>query len=210
MSSLNKDLEWRYATKKFNPDKKVSEEDFSDLLESLRLSASSYGLQPWKFIAIEDSELRKTLRKHAWDQPQVTDASSFIVLCAKDDVTPEYIKEYIRDIAKTRDIKEEALKGYEDMMLGSFSKKDPHARIEWAKKQVYIALGTLLAACAHKRIDACPMEGFDHEKFNEILDLKKQGLTATVCCAIGYRADDDANAKMKKVRFSMDKIVEKR
>ncbi len=210
MPSLNNDLEWRYATKKFNPDKKVSEDDFSDLLESLRLSASSYGLQPWKFIAIEDPELRKTLRKHAWDQPQVTDASRFIVLCAKDDVTADYIKQYIMEIAKTRNIKEEALKGYEDMMLGSFSKKDKNARVEWAKKQVYIALGTLLTACAHKRIDACPMEGFDHEKFNEILDLKKHGLTATVCCAVGYRADDDSNARMKKVRFSMDKIVEKR
>jgi nitroreductase len=210
MSDIIKALEWRYATKTYDPTKQVSENDFKELLEIIRLSPSSFGLQPWKFIVVENKELRKKLRDHAWGQSQVTDASYLIVFCAKTDVSEEYIKDYIKDTAQIRNISPDSLKGYEDMMLG-FRKGNTQDSIkEWSKRQAYIPLGMLLQAAALKKIDATPMEGFDPKGVDAVLGLDKEGLTSVVLCALGYRSSEDKTASYKKVRHPHSKVIEKR
>jgi nitroreductase len=203
---MNDDLNWRYATKKFDSSKKISKQALAELLEVLRFSPSSYGLQPWKFIIIHDPDLRKKLRPHAWNQLQVTDADTLIVFCSLKTIDEKYIKNYTDLIAKVREVPRESLSGYEHIMINFFKGKSPEVISQWMKHQVYIALGLFLAECAHRKIDACPMEGFDSPKFNEILNLPQQGLEAVVLCAIGYRAMDDHYAHLKKVRFDKNDV----
>lgn len=203
-------LHFRYATKEFDPTKKISKEDFDTLLESLRMAPSSFGLEPWKFLVIENPELRKKLRAAAWDQTQVTDSSHFIVLCARKDVDDKYIKNYVERIAKTRGIAKEQLSGYEEMMLGFRSNKSNEWMVDWSKRQTYIALGFLLEAAAIKGIDATPMEGFDPNAFDEILGLKGGSYTTSVLCCLGYRSKKDNYANLKKVRLDKKDVIEVR
>ena len=205
MTKTTENLMWRYATKKFDKSKKVSDEDLHELLESLRLSASSFGLQPWKFIVIANPELRAELYKHS-GQSQVTDASHLIVLCARTDIDETFIKRYIKNVADTRKVSIESLKGYEQMMLDFMKEHSKETWLAWIKNQVYLSLGFLLSTAAQKRIDACPMEGFDSEKFDEILGLKEKNLTSVVLCPVGYRSVDDKHAKHAKVRFKKEEI----
>ena len=199
-------LNWRYATKKFDSSKKISKQDFAELLEVLRFSPSSYGLQPWKFVIVHDPVLRKKLRPHAWNQPQVTDADTLFVFCALKTMDENYVKKYVGRIAQIRGVTSESLLGYEQMMMASFNGKSPEVILQWMKNQVYIALGVFLSECAHRKIDACPMEGFDSKKFDEILELPKEGLESVVLCAVGYRAGDDHYAHQKKVRFDKNEV----
>ncbi|MFA4820517.1 MAG: NAD(P)H-dependent oxidoreductase [Candidatus Aenigmatarchaeota archaeon] len=209
MKNIIEDLNWRYATKIFDPKKKVSQADMNELLEALRLSASSFGIQPWKFVVVTDKKLREDLRKNAWDQPQITDASHLIVLCARTNVDENYVKKYAEDIAQTRKVPIESIRGYADMMIGSIKRKDKEEILEWSMRQVYITLGTLLTACAVKRIDACPMEGFDNAAYNRILKLDEEGVSSVVLCPVGYRGDDKY-ASAKKVRFPLDELIIRR
>lgn len=206
-SAMLKSLNFRYATKKFDSAKKVSEKDFDELLEALRLSASSFGLQPWKFVVVRNKELRNELRKHAWNQPQITDASHLIVLCAVKDINEDYVKRYIKSISKIRSIPVESLKNFEDIMVGFIKKHTEDSLSTWASNQVYLALGFLLFACAQKGIDSCPMEGFDRKKFDEVLNLDSRELQSVVLCTIGYRSKDDATANYPKVRFGREEII---
>ncbi len=210
MNSTTNNLQWRYATKKFDASKKLNDADVHVLLEALRLSPSSFGLQPWKFLVITDPKIRKELVVHSWNQPQIVDASHLIVLCAHTDVDETSVKRFVEHIAHVRGISKDELKGYEDMMVGFVSRLSKDAKVEWAKKQVYIALGVLMTVCAEKRIDSCPMEGFDATAYDKILDLHKQNLTATVLLPVGYRAIDDSYAALKKVRFDAKDVIEKR
>jgi len=203
---MNQPLNWRYATKKFDPSKKISKQGLAELLEVLRFSPSSYGLQPWKFVIVHDPVLRKKLRPLAWDQPQITDADTLIVFCAVTTMDENYVKNYVERIAQVRGVTKESLLGYEQMIMASLKGKSPEAISQWMKNQVYIALGVFLSECAYRKIDACPMEGFDSEKFNEILDLSKEGLESVVLCAVGYRDLDDHYAQLKKVRFEKNEI----
>ena len=203
---MSEHLNWRYATQKFDPARKIPEVEFRELLESLRLAPSSYGLQPWKFIVARDEDLRKALRKHAWNQPQVTDASHLLVLCALKGIDPDYVKDFTARIAKSREVAPESLSQYEQAMLNSLTAMPAQALSDWMKRQVYLALGMLLAQCAYKKIDSCPMEGFDAKKFDEILDLAKLNLESVVLCPIGYRAKDDQYAGLKKVRFRKNEV----
>ncbi len=208
MSTYTDNLQWRYATKKFDPSKKLTPEQLDELLEIARLSASSYGLQPYKFLVITNPELRVKLREAAWGQSQVTDASHLIVLCARKTIDSAYVGHYIDLIAKTRGIPAENLKTFHDMMAASIEHQTPADLEAWDKKQTYIALGFLLSGAAQMQIDGCPMEGFDAAKFDEILELGKQGLTATALCTLGFRAADDNAAKDKKVRFPKEELFE--
>ena len=203
---MNENFKWRYATKKFDTTKKISTQDFAELLEVLRFSPSSFGLQPWKFVIVQDPELRKKLRPYAWDQAQVTDAGALIVFCALKKMDEDYVKRYVNILAEVRGVTKESLLGYEQMITGFLKSKGPQAVSEWMKNQVYIALGVFLAECAHRQIDACPMEGFDAEKFDEILELSQEGLESVVLCAVGYRAHDDHYAALKKVRFENNEL----
>ena len=207
MSPMNNHLYWRYATQKFDPTRKIPKKDLDELLEVLRIAPSSYGLQPWKFIVIQNETLRKELQRHAWNQPQVTDASHLIVFCALKIMDERYVKDFVTRIAQVRDVNRETLSGYERAMLDSFKNQTPAQLSHWMKLQVYLALGMFLAECAQEKIDACPMEGFEPQKFDEVLGLEKQGLESVVLCPIGYRARDDRYAKLKKVRFEKNEVV---
>jgi nitroreductase len=203
---MNEDLNWRYATKKFDTSKKISKQEFAELLETLRLSPSSYGLQPWKFVIVHDPVLRNKLRFHARNQPQITDSDTLIVFCALKTMDEKYVKHYVDRIAQVRGVTKESILGYEQVMVDSLEGKSPEAILNWMKKQVYIALGFFLNECAHRKIDACPMEGFDSKEFDEVLELSKEGLESVVICAIGYRAVDDHYAELKKVRFNENEV----
>jgi nitroreductase len=203
---MNDHLNWRYTTKKFDPAKKISESEFGSLLEVLRLAPSSYGLQPWKFVVVRDVSLRSRIKIHAHGQAQVIEASHLIVFCALRSMDVEYIGKYIIRIAEIRGVERKLLEGYEQSMRGFLKSQTPQEMSEWMTRQVYIPLGILLAECARRKIDACPMEGFDISGVDRDLGLKEEGATAIVLCAVGYRAADDRYAGLKKVRFETKEL----
>lgn len=207
LAQFNKSLEWRYATKQFDPAKKIPGEVFNQILEAVRLAPSSFGLQPWKFVVVENPKAREQLREHAWNQSQITDASHLIVLCTRSEMTAEYVNAFADRIIAERKIKREDIEPYRQAMLGFLPGVAGEKGRTWMANQVYIALGVLMSACAVAGIDACPMEGFDPAKFDEILKLPQQGLNARVLCTVGYRSANDWLAGLKKVRFSADEVV---
>lgn len=193
-------LSWRYATKKFDSNKKLADSDLKLLKEAIRLSASSYGLQPYTVLVIKDAELREKLKPAAYNQPQITDASHLFVFCYKTDMDESYVKSYIDDIAQIRKIDRAGLEGFENVMLDKVKNTSKESLGVWNSRQTYIALGTLLAACGEMQIDACPMEGFDAKQFNEILGLEEKGLSAVALTTVGYRSIEDKLQNMAKVR----------
>lgn len=207
-STYNDDLNWRYATKKFNPEKEISQEDLNILLESIQLTASSYGLQPYEVIVVKDQATREKLKEVAWNQTQITDASYLLVFANLKSVTENYVNTYLDNIAETRNLSREDLKGMEDMIKNTTLKLPAESQNAWASKQAYIALGNLLSAAANLKIDTCPMEGFDAEKFDEILGLKDRNLTTAVIAPIGYRSEDDQYQHLAKVRKSKSDLIE--
>jgi nitroreductase len=207
MSDILKALNWRYATKKFDASKKISNEDLNELLEVLMLAPSSFGLQPYKFVVINNHELRSKIKEHAWHQSQITDASHLIAICAKKDVSEEYIKEFVQNTADKRKIPVESLNSYKDMMVNFRKSLTKEQTEDWSKRQSYIALGMLLQTAAMKKIDACPMEGFNPQEVNKILGLDDQGLTTVALCALGHRSSEDSYADYAKVRLSKDKTI---
>ena len=206
MSTYLDNLHWRYATKTFDPSKKVSQAQLDDLLEALRLSASSYGLQPYRCIVITDPVLRTKISEHAWNQPQITSASHLIAICARRTLDEAYVEAYVSEIARQRGASIESLKGFRDMMIGFVQGRTSEQLAEWMKRQAYIALGFLLSAAAQMRIDACPMEGFDAEHVDRDLDLLERNLTTVALCPVGFRAADDPLAAQKKVRLSKEQF----
>lgn len=208
MKTIIDNLNWRYATKKFDSSKKVSQENLETLLEVLRLTPSSYGLQPYKFLIIENPEIREKLKEKSWGQTQITDASHLIVLCSYIDVNETHIDAHISNTANTRGMEVENLKGYSDFMKNTISQLDAEKKQIWNSKQAYIALGQLLHACADLKIDATPMEGYDPAGYDEVLGLKEKNLHASVVCPIGYRSEEDATQHFAKVRKSKEDIIE--
>ena len=195
-----KQLEWRYATKKFDTNKKVSEDDLWVLKKAIQLSVSSYGLQLYKVLVIENKEIRKKLKLASWNQSQVTDASHLFVFCNYTDAKPESIDEFINLTADIRNLSLEKLQNYGDFIKTKLEEKSAAERYYWLKSQTYIALANLLSACAALKIDACPMEGFDAEEYNSILGLRENELNASVIVAVGYRSDEDRTQDLPKVR----------
>ena len=206
MSTLLDNLNWRYATKKFDATKKIAPADLNTLKEAVRLAASSYGLQPFKVVLVENPEIREKLKAAAWGQTQITDASNLFVFANDLNAGPESVAAYIKNISETRGLPTEALGGFADMMNGVISNLSQEAKNIWTSKQTYIALGTLLAAAAELKIDATPMEGFNPAQFNEILGFDKLGLNAAVIATVGYRHDEDEAQHYKKVRKSQEEL----
>ena len=201
-------LNWRYATKEFDATKKVSNEDLSVITESLRLTASSFGLQPWKFLVISNEKVKNSLLEYSWNQRQVVDCSHHIVFCYPRKFDDKNVDAFMEDTAKSRSQSLEDLKGYEQMIKGFLSNMDEDKKHTWMKDQVYIALGNLLTTCALMKIDACPMEGIVAEKYDEVLGLKEKGLMTAFVCPIGYRKDSDKYSSAPKVRFSKSEVIE--
>lgn len=201
-------LSWRYATKKFNPEKRIATDIWSALEEVLVLSPSSFGLQPWKFIVVTDSKLKAQLRPASWDQEQITSCSHLVVFCSKVDLGEPEIDAYVSRVAEVREQTTESLTGYKGMMYSSLVTGPLQPQINnWASRQVYIALGNFMTAAALMGVDTCPMEGFEPEKYNSILGVSDLGYSATVLCAAGYRADEDRYQSVKKVRFPKDLLI---
>lgn len=201
-------LNWRYATKQFDPQRKISAADWATLEESLLLTPSSFGLQPWKFVVVTSAALREKLQPVSWGQGQITAASHVVVFTVKKNLGEADVESYLDRIAEVRGVSRESLAGFREMLIGSIIKgMDASARRAWATRQVYIALGNLLTNAAMLGLDACPMEGIQPDKYDEILGLDQEGLATVVVAAVGYRAAGDPYATLKKVRFPRDQVI---
>ena len=205
---LIENLKWRYATKKYDPSKKISAGDLSKIKEAIQLSASSYGLQLFQVLEIESPQIREKLKPASWGQDQITDASHLFVFCNYADVKDDDIDQYMRLKAKTQELDLDALQGYGDFVKSKINEKSLEQKQTWTAKQTYIALSSALAACSELRIDSTPMEGFEVDAYEEILELKRKGLKASVILTMGYRSDEDQSQHGKKVRKSIDSIFE--
>ncbi len=201
-------LNWRYATKKFDPSKKISEKDFKTLKDSLVLTPTSYGLQLLKFIVVQNQEVREKLKKVSWNQSQVTDCSHFIVFVARDSITAKDIDKLIKRQSEVRDMPSQSLSGYREMMMNNLVLNPHPDPLNWNKKQTYIAMGFLLETAALLKIDSVPMEGLDPEAYDEILGLNGSGYKTAMAVALGYRSQDDKYQLMKKVRFPESELIE--
>ncbi|MDR7127947.1 nitroreductase [Algoriphagus sp. 4150] len=199
-------LEWRYATKKYSS-KKVSDEKIEKIITAINLSASSVGIQPYKILVIEDADVRKKLSAYSLN-PQITESSHLLIFAAFDSIKPATIEKYIELISRERKIPVESLAVFKEKALNGLLLKTDAENVIWATKQAYIALGTGLIAAASEKVDATPMEGFEAERFDELLGLKEKGLKSVVLMALGYRDEEnDSNARLKKVRWPKEDFV---
>ena len=204
-------LEWRYATKVFNPTRKIPDAIWSALEQSIILTPSSFGLQPWKFLVIQDAALREELVPHAWKQRQVADCSHLLVMTVPKVLQESHIDANIARMVEVRGGSADGLLGFRKMVAGFRSQLEANGDLQhWAKLQTYIALGQFMLAASLLGIDTCPMEGFEADKFDSVLGLEKEGLTTSVLCPAGYRSEDDRYAGLPKVRFSSELVIEHR
>lgn len=201
-------LNWRYATKAFDPAKKISDADWAALEQALILSPSSFGTQPYKFIVITDSAMKKTLKPLSWNQDQPTGCSHYVVFAAREKNTEEHVDHYLTLTASVRGIPVETLAGFKKMLMGDIV-NGPRGQesFEWATRQAYIALGNFMTAAAVLGIDTCPMEGIEPPKYDEALGLAGTGFRTVVACAAGYRASGDKYATLAKVRFPASELI---
>lgn len=200
-------LNWRYATKQFDPQRKISPADLATLEDALLLTPSGGGLQPWKFIIVTDPAVRARLTPASYGQAQINDASHLIVFAAKQNFSEADVDAHLKNLATIQGAPIEALAPLRGMLVGSVVKAlDENARNAWARNQAYIALGNLLNSAALLGIDVCPMEGFDRAQYDEILGLKAQGLASAVIATLGYRLPTDKYANAPKVRFAKEQV----
>ncbi|WP_027137412.1 NAD(P)H-dependent oxidoreductase [Gaetbulibacter saemankumensis] len=202
-----KQLKWRYATKKFDKSKKLSNEKLEVLKQAFNLTATSFGLQTIKMIVIKDVNLRASLLKHAYNQKQVLEASHLLVICIQDDVLNEDVVNYYENIKATRKTSDTILKPYREELINMMTKMSVEERQQWSKNQAYIALGNLMTVCAAEGIDSCPMEGFVPEAYDEALGLAGMNLKSVLLLPVGYRAEDDIFSGFEKVRRSIKESV---
>ncbi|MEM6718925.1 MAG: NAD(P)H-dependent oxidoreductase [Bacteroidota bacterium] len=200
-------LKWRYATKKFDANRFLDDTQIEILKEAFNLTATSYGLQPIRLVVIHNKELQEKLVEHSWNQRQVADASHVLVLCVENTIDKNTVEAYFDRVKAIRNTPEEILAPFKDFMIDTFSKKTSEELKTWASKQAYIAMGTLLTVCGAEQIDACPMEGFVPEKYDEILGLEAHGLSSALVLPVGYRAEDDMFSSMNKVRKTVAESV---
>jgi nitroreductase len=207
--SILAQLRWRYAVKKFDGTKKIPEATWACLEQAMILSPSSYGLQPWRFVVITDAAVKAKLPAISWNQSQPKDCSHMVVFASRKGINPQDVQRFADRIVQVRGGSKDdpALKGYIDMMLGTVKSLPAEAADAWCSRQVYIALGFLMFAAASQGVDACPMEGIVGAEYDKLLGLDTIGYTATVGCALGYRASDDWLASLPKVRAEAKDVI---
>ena len=206
--SINHHLNWRYATKRYNGES-IPESSLNDILESIRLTPTSLGIQPFHVFVLENKELQNQLKPALNNQPQSTEASHLIIFASWKSVTETKVDDYMALIAETRGVTIESLAGFRGMVWGYLSKQSPEQIELWASKQTYIALGTAMVSAASQQVDATPMEGFSATAVNEILALDKLDLHAAVILAVGYRdQNSDPLASANKVRRPIHKLID--
>jgi nitroreductase len=208
MSALIEKLNWRYATKKMDPSKVVSEDKVERIVEAARLAPTSSGLQPFEVIVVTNKEVRARIQEIAWNQAQVTEGSHLLVFAAWDNYTAERINHMFDLTNEERGFKNEGFENYRQMLLGMYPGREPDVNFEHAARQAYIGFGMAVAAAAFEGVDATPMEGFDAAKLDEILGLREKGLRSVTILPLGYRAaEGDWLAPLKKVRRPKEEFV---
>ncbi|MBB5610969.1 MULTISPECIES: NAD(P)H-dependent oxidoreductase [unclassified Janthinobacterium] len=208
MTDLLQALQWRYATKKMDPAKAVPQEKVERILEAVRLTASSSGLQPYEVFVVTNPALREQIKPHAWNQAQVTDSSHLLVFAAWDNYTAERINHMFDLVNAERGVKNEGWEAYRQQLLNSYPQRDAESNYQHAARQAYIGVGTALIAAAAEHVDSTPMEGFDPAKVDEILGLRARGLRSVVMLPLGYRADEgDWLVNLKKVRRARQEFI---
>lgn len=201
-------LQWRYATKVFDSSKKIPDDAWKVLEQSLVLSPSSFGLQPWKFFVVNSPEMRQALLAHSWKQAQVIDASHLVVFAIKKDLNAADVDRYINRMAAVQGVPVENLSGFGGMIKGFMANPPyPLDMDGWSTRQVYIALGQFMTTAAMMGIDTSPLEGFIPSKYDEVLDLAKQGYASVVVCGAGYRSPEDKYGEKPKVRYPTEEVV---
>ncbi len=201
-------LNWRYATQKFDPTRKIAEPEWQALEQALILSPSSIGLQPWKFYVVTEHATKERLMTAAWRQAQVVECSHFVVFTVRKNLGTDHVDRHIGRIVEVRGVTMESLEKFRKMTIGNLEKARAEGRLDtWQMHQVYIALGQFMASAAVVGIDTCPMEGFQPDKFDEILGAKGTDYASVVACAAGYRMPDERYAMMKKVRFRSEDVI---
>lgn len=208
MSTLIEQLQWRYAAKKMDSSKPVANEKVERILEAIRLTATSSGLQPYEVIVVTNTELREKIVPHAWNQAQITDGSHLLVFAAWNDYTEERINTMFDLVNDERGFVNEGWENYRKMLLATYPTRDAEVNYQHAARQAYIGLGTALIAAAEEGVDSTPMEGFDPEKVDEILGLKERGLRSVILLPLGYRAEEgDWLKDLKKVRRPKEQFI---
>lgn len=200
-------LQWRYATKAFNSEKFLTEEQLSTLLQAFNLTATSYGLQPIKLVVVQNKEKQKQLVAATMGQKQVEQASHVLVFCIQTSIDKEFVTEYFDRVHNIRNTPKTVLKPFKNFLIEDFENKSQDQIEVWATHQAYLAMGNLMTVCAMEGIDACPMEGFEANKYDELLGLTPKGLRSVLVMPIGFRADDDMFASFKKVRKNLEDSV---
>lgn len=207
-AQIKEALEWRYATKKYDSTKKITREDWETLKSALQFAPSAYGVQPWKFLVIENPEVREKLKAASWNQTQVTDASHFVVFLHKAEVDVPFIDQYLQRMSEVRQAPLESLAGFKNMLVENLAKAPEEKIHAWAQRQAYIAMGFLLQTAALLKIDATPMEGLDPSAYDKILGLEGSGWKTVATVALGYRHPEDTYQNLKKVRFAEDTVIQ--
>lgn len=207
MKSIPEALMWRYATKKFDTNKKLTDEVLNQILEAGRMSPSSFGLQPWKFILVENTELRAKLRETGYGQTQITDASHVIVFASRNTLDEDYVDSYMKSTAEAQNLTTEDLSPFKSYIMSNITPKDVSTIKAWNARQVYIPLGIMLETAALLEVDTCPMEGFENAKFDDILGLNEIGYSSVVMMTLGYRDESDDTSKRVKSRFKTEEII---
>lgn len=206
MSIIEK-LQWRYATKKFDATKLLSEEKLTILKEAFNLTALSYGLQTLKLVVVEDKVIRESLVDLSYGQRQVADSSHLLVLCIQTEINEQDVNEHFDTIKSIRNTPDAILNPFKNQLTSKIKEMPIDKKIDWATKQAYIALGNLMTVCAVEEIDSCPMEGFLPHELDKVLELDKHGLKSVLMLPVGYRANDDMFASFKKVRKQLSQTI---
>ena len=207
MNNILDALEWRYAVKKFDDKASLTEQQILEVKKVFNLSASSYGLQPYKMIVVQNPELKEKLVPASFGQQQISQSAAILVVAVRTDFGMDYIDQFFKDMSTKRQIPLKNLEGYKNFMKGSFVNKSEDEISSWATKQVYLTMGHMLASLAALQIDACPMEGLDPQAYDKILDLDAKQLKTIIAMPIGVRAPDDASATALKVRKDLSDII---
>lgn len=195
-------LNWRYAVKRFDSTRIIPAETWSALEEALILTPSSTGLQPWRFIVVTDPAMKARLQPAAWNQAQVADCSHFVIMTVRRNLGDDHVDQHIARMSEVRGITIDSLAKFRAMVTGNLNRAREENRLDiWQMHQIYIALGNFMTAAALLGVDTCPMEGFQPDRFDDILQLAGTPYASVVCCAAGYRASEDKYATTPKVRF---------
>lgn len=206
MNSID-NLKWRYAVKKFDHHKILSDNQINILKQAFNLTATSYGLQPIKLVVVKNKDIQKELVLHSWNQQQVSQASHLLVICVDTKLDETDVEKYFERVKEIRNTPDEIINSFKEYLKTTISGKTKEDLLSWGKNQAYLALGNLLTVCANEKIDSCPMEGFIPEKYNEVLGLKEKNLSSVLVLPVGYRAEGDIMTHQKKVRKNICEIV---